>query len=445
MAIVEALAGDIGSGALPSGSRLPTHRDLAGTLGVTVGTVSRAYAEAARRGLVSGEVGRGTFVRARSLPSLSPGVRASGLLDLSQNHPPPEGSGFRAALESALLALARQPDLGPLLDYPSDGGNDPDREAGAEWVARTGLPAEAGRVLVCAGSQHGLTTVLATLLQPGDLLLTEALTYPGLKAVAGLLHLRLQGLAMDAHGLRPDAFEDACRNGAPRAVYTIPTIQNPTASVMPDERRREIAAIARTHGVAVVEDDIHALLPPERPHPIAAHAPELSYYLMSTSKTLVPGLRIAYVLAPEGMVGRLAASLRASAWAAAPLMAALATSWIRNGTADAIVAERRSEAAARQTLLRERLAEASYDAHPFGYYVWLRLPEPWRSDTFVAELRARGVLVSPPEAFVVGRAPVPHAVRLCLGGPRTREELDRGLTAVAEALRGAREAGAAMV
>ena len=445
LAIVEALAADVGSGQLSSGSRLPTHRDLAETLGITVGTVSRAYAEAARRGLVSGEVGRGTFVRARSLPPFSPGLRTSGLLDLSQNHPPPEGPGFRAALEKALLALARQADLGPLLDYPSDGGNDSDREAGAEWIARTGLPAEAGRVLVCAGSQHGLTTVLATLLQPGELLLTEELTYPGLKAAAGLLHLRLQGLPMDAHGLRPEAFEDACRGGAARALYTIPTIQNPTASVMPEERRREITAIARAHGVAVVEDDIHALLPPHRPLPIAAHAPELSYYLMSTSKTLVPGLRIAYVLAPEGMVGRLAASLRASVWAAAPLMAALASSWIRDGTADAIVAERRGEAAARQSLVRERLAEARFDAHPFGYYVWLHLPEPWRSDTFADELRARGVVVSPPEAFVVGRAPVPHAVRLCLGAPRTREDLDRGLTAVAEALRGAREAGAAMV
>src|SRR6266545_166715 len=400
LAIVEALAADVSSGALKPASRMPTHRDLAERLGVTVGTVSRAYAEAARRGLVTGEVGRGTFVRGRSLPTAATEPRPSGLLDLSQNHPPPEGPAFRAALESALLALARQPEL---------------------------------------------TTVLATLLRPGDLLLTEALTYPGLKAVAGLLHLRLQGLPMDAHGLRPDAFEDACRGGSPRAVYTIPTIQNPTTTVMPEERRREIAGIARAHGVAVVEDDIHALLPEERPRPIAAFAPELSHYLMSTSKTLVPGLRIAYVLAPEGMVGRLAASLRASAWAAAPLMAALASSWIRDGTADAIVADRRREAVARQGLLRERLADAEYDAHPFGYYAWLRLPEPWRSDGFVAEARARGVVVSPPEAFVVGRASVPHAVRLCLGAPRTRDDLDRALTALAEALRGAREAGAAML
>ena len=287
--------------------------------------------------------------------------------------------------------------------------------------------------------------MLATLLRPGDLLLTEELTYPGLKAVAGLLHLRLQGLSMDAHGLRPDAFEEACRNGGARALYTIPTIQNPTASVMPEERRREIAAIARAHAMPVVEDDIHALLPEERPRPIAAFAPELSYYLMSTSKTLVPGLRIAYVLAPEEMVPRLAASLRASAWAAAPLMAALASSWIRDGTADAIVKERRREAAGRQALVREGLpaptTRPTRSATTCGCACPIRgAPTPSPPSSRPAES-----LVSPPEAFVVGRAPVPHAVRLCLGGPRSREELARGLTAVAEALRGAREAGTAMV
>ena len=189
-----------------------------------------------------------------------------------------------------------------MLDYPADGGNPRDREAGARWIGRTGLAVEPDDVLVCSGSQHGITTVLATLLAPGDLLVTEELTYPGLKAVASLLHLRTQGLPMDAHGLRPDAFEDACRKGGVRALYVVPTIHNPTGTVMPEARRREIAAIARAHGVAIVEDDIHALLPAERPLPIAAFAPELSYYLMSTSKTLVAGLRVGYVAAPRGTV-----------------------------------------------------------------------------------------------------------------------------------------------
>jgi len=445
VAIAEALAEDVASGALKPGTRLPTHRELAGRLGVTVGTVSRAYTEAARRGLISGEVGRGTFIRA--LP-VSSETRAAepGLINLSQNHPPYlDGEPHRLALERTLVALARQEDLASILDYPADGGNAVDREAGASWLERSGLAARPDDVLVCSGSQHGIMTVLATILKPGDLLLADELTYPGLKAVSGLLHLRLQGVAMDEDGMRPDAFDAACRGAWPRGVYLVPTIHNPTTSVMPEARRREIARIARQHGVPIVEDDIHALLLERRPPPVAAFAPEISYYLTSTSKTLAPGLRIAFVLAPPGMFGRLAASLRATTWAAPPLMAALVSAWIRDGTADALVTERRREALARQARARALLADAHYDAHPSGYYLWLHLPEPWRSDSFTAEMRARGVAVTPAEAFVVGRGTVPHAVRLCLGAARSRAELDRGLSEVAEALSAAREAGAAIV
>jgi DNA-binding transcriptional MocR family regulator len=447
VAIAEGLADDLAAGVLKPGDRLPTHRELADQLGVTVGTVSRAYTEAARRGLISGEVGRGTFIRARPIAT-DPRVTyaEAGLINLSQNHPPHlDGEPHRQAIEKTLLALVRQEDLASILDYPADGGNAADREAGASWIGRSGLTARPEDVLVCSGSQHGIVTVLATILKPGDLLLADELTYPGLKAVAGLLHLRLQGIGSDEEGMRPEAFEEACRGSSARAVYVVPTIHNPTTSVMPEERRREVARIARAHGVAIVEDDIHALLAERRPAPVASFAPEISYYLTSTSKTLAPGLRIAFVLAPAGMFGRLAASLRATTWAAPPLMAALVSAWIRDGTADTLVDDRRREAAARQARARALLGGARYQAHPAGYYVWLHLPAPWRSDSFTAEMRARGVAVTPAEAFVVGRGAVPHAVRLCLGAARDRAELDRGLIAVAEALPTAREAGAAIV
>jgi DNA-binding transcriptional MocR family regulator len=443
-AILEALAEDVSAGELRAGDRMPTQRELADRLGVTVGTVSRAYSEAARRGLVSGEVGRGTFVRANGTP-----VEADdddGPVDLGQNHPPPlPGRPQQAALVKTLAGLTARADAGRLLDYPAAGGNAADREAGASWIGRSGIEAAPEHVLVCTGSQHGLTVVLATHLDPGDLLLTESLTYAGLKSVAGLLHLRLKGLPMDAQGLRPEALEAACREGGAKALYLIPTLHNPTTAVMPEERRREIAAIARAHGLAIVEDDVHGLLPVERPGPIAALAPERSYYLTSTSKTLAPGLRIAYVLAPPDRVARLAASLRATTWAVAPLMAAVASTWIADGTADALVAARRQEARERQAIARERLADAEFESKPEAYYIWLRLPEPWRGEAFAAEARARGVLVTPAEAFAVGRAPVPHALRLCLGAARTREALSRGLDEVAALLQAGEGSGSAVV
>ena len=444
--LTDALAAAISAGQLRPGEKLPTHRDLADRLGVTVGTVSRAYSEAALRGLVSGEVGRGTFVRP---PAVAPGPPdETGLVDLSANHPPQfEDPALRAEVERSLVALARRDDLLDVLDYPADGGNLRDREAGARWVSRTGLSARTDDVLVCSGSQHGITTVLATLLAPGDLLLTEELTFPGLKAVAGLLHLRLLGLPLDEHGLRPDAFEAACRQGGVKAVYVVPTLHNPTGNVMPETRRQEIARIAREHDVAIVEDDIHALLPEERPRPIAALAPERTYYLMSTSKILVPGLRVSYLVAPPGMFGRLAASLRATAWAAPPLMAALASTWIEGGTAEELLLDRRRAAARRQARVHERLGAAGlrFDAHPASYFVWLHLPEPWRSDTFAAEVRTRGLAVTPAEAFLVGRGAVPHAVRVCVGAARTEDELERGLGALVDALAGGREGAGAVV
>jgi len=443
--IASALAEDVASGTLSPGNRLPTHRELADRLGVTVGTVSRAYAEAARRGLVTGEVGRGTFVSGGVVGEAeTEGPDAP--IDLAQNHPPePTAQPHRAALVASLAALTGQAGFGRLLDYPAAGGNAADREAGAEWIGRAGMAAAAEQVLVCTGSQHGLTVVLATLLQPGDLLLTESLTYAGLKSVAGLLHLKVAGLPIDADGLQPDLFEDACRKRDARALYLIPTLHNPTTAVMPLERRREIAAIAERYGVAIVEDDAHGLLPETRPLPVAALAPERTYFLTSTSKTLAPGLRIAYVLSPARMVPRLTDSLRATTWAVAPLTAAVASSWITSGTADAILAARRGEARARQALAREVLAGADLDAQPEAYYLWLRLPEPWRRDSFAAVLRARGVELTPADAFAVGRGPAPHAVRLCIGAARSRDALRRGLGLVADVLRGTGEAGAAVV
>ena len=444
LAIVEDLAEALAAGSLRHGDRVPTHRELADRLGVTVGTVSRAYAEAARRGLVSGEVGRGTFVSGGE--GRVQAEEGDAIVDLSQNHPPePRAQPQRTALLAALGSLTARADAGRLLDYPAAGGNPADREAGASWIARAGVSAAPHDVVVCTGSQHGLTVVLATLLEPGDLLLTEALTYAGVKAVAGLLHLRLKGLPIDGDGLRPDALEDACREGGAKALYLIPTHHNPTTAVMPDARRREIVAVARVHGLAIVEDDVHGLLPPERPRPIAALAPERSYYLTSTSKTLAPGLRIAYVLAPPAMVPRLVANLRATTWAVAPLTAAVASLWIRDGTADRLLEARRHEARERQAIARARLDGADLDTKAEAYYLWLRLPEPWRGDAFAGAARARGVLVTPAEAFAVGREPVPHAVRLCIGAARTREALGHGLDAVADLLRAGDTAGAAVV
>lgn len=435
LAIADALAEDTRSGRLRPGTRLPTHRELADRLGVTVGTVTRGYAEASRRGVVSGEVGRGSFVRG-PIEVLGPSPREAeaGTVDLGLNLPPPLEEGKGGVLSRTLQALA-QHDLSALLDYAPEGAAPGHREAGAAWLGLAGLKADPARVLVSSGSQHALTVVFAAILRPGDVLLTEALTYPGVKGVASLLNLRLQGVAMDAHGLLPDAFESACRSLAPRALYLIPTIHNPTTVVLGEARRREIARIARAHNVVVVEDDVHRLLAEEVPAPIASFLPELTCFLLGTSKTLAPGLRIGFIHAPAPLVPRIAAGIRATTWMAAPLMAEIVARWQRDGTALKLLKRRREEARARQRLAAELLQGIALQTHPSAHHAWLHLPEPWRAESFEAVARRSGVAVTPAQAFQVGRASAPHAVRLGLGAPRTREELRTGLARVAAALR----------
>jgi DNA-binding transcriptional MocR family regulator len=435
LALVDALADDVHSGRLKPGDQLPTHRDLANRLGIALGTVSRAYAAAETRGLVSGEVGRGTFVRRQDTGPEEGAIEDEDptLIDLSKSRlaRTPGDQTFRRALEN----LAKRAGLDRLLDYYQPAaGMVRHRAAGAEWVRRAGLEANAENVIITSGAQHGATVVLASLTRPGDVVLTEEVTYTGVKAIASLLNLQLQPLALDEHGILPDSFAHACRSGSPRALYCMPTLQNPTGRTMPLERRRAIAEIAARHEVAVVEDDVYGFLPDAPLSPIAALAPANSYYITSTSKSLAPGLRLGYVVAPQAKVERVTGVIRATTWLTAPLLAELATQWIESGEADDMVRWIREETVMRHGLAR-RVLGPWMSERGAGFNFWLPLPDPWRTEEFVAQARARGVVVSPSEEFVVGRASAPYAVRVCLGAGLGRERLEDGLRRLEELLR----------
>ena len=435
-ALLAALRQDIEAGVLPPGTRLPTQRELANRLGIAIGTVSRAYAVAEQRGLLSGEVGRGTFVRQRE-SGPQEGSNDEGddpaLLDLSKGRLVRDPGD--PTLARTLESLSRQPGLDRLVDfYQPAAGMARHRTAGAEWLGRAGLEVDPGRVAITSGAQHGAATVLAAIARPGDLVLTEEVTYAGIKALASLLHLQLRGLPLDEHGLRPDGFEEACRSLAPRALFCTPTLQNPTGRTMPLHRRQEIAAIAEAHDVAILEDDVNGFLPSDPLPPIAQLSPSHTYYINGTSKSLAPGLRVGYVVAPAHRVDRIAATIRASTWLTAPLLAELVTAWIESGEADKMVEWKRSEIAARHALALEILGPWLPGGVPLSFHLWIPLPEPWRTEAFVAQARAQSVLVTPAEEFMVGREHAPHAVRVCLGATLSRDRLEVGLRRLAELL-----------
>lgn len=433
LAIADCLADDVRLGRLAEGERLPTHRDLADSLGLTVGTVSRAYAEAERRGLLHGEVGRGTFVGGMAggteLPS--PGATDPAVVDLGLNLPlyaqDPD-------LGDALRTLAKRRDLHELLSYQPFAGSDRYRRAGAQWIARHGLDVEPAHVIVTGGAQHAIAILLGTLCRAGDVVLTEPLTYPGLKSVARLLGLETVPVAMDDEGLLPDALDRACGESGARVLYCLPTLHNPTTATMSGARRDEIAAVARRRDLLIIEDDVHGLLADDGGGPLACRAPERTFYIASTSKVVAGGLRVAFVAAPAAHVERVAATVAATLWALPPLTVELAAMWIDDGTADATCARKRAESGARQALARELLPVSAVRTHPRSYFLWLELPPTWQVDRFVREARARGVVVTGSDPFTVEPAAAPAAVRVSLSAPATRDEVAAGLQVLAELL-----------
>lgn len=446
--IADVLGDDIAQGRLSAGARLPTHRDLAYQLGVTVGTITRAYAEAEKRGLIGGEVGRGTFVlgpQAAVVPEPPDWPIRTAPSSVVLTTIMPGQSDASEALASTLADIAANGDTASLIAYAPHAGLPAHRRAAADWMERWHrLPANPDSILLATGAQSATAVALTAVARPGDTILTERLTNYGLKVLCQTLGQHLEGIAFDDDGVLPEAFDAACRRLGPRVLYTVPTLHNPTAFVMPEERRREIVAIAERFDVTIIEDDVFGFLV-EDAKPFRALAPERCVYLTSLSKSVCAGLRMGYLSVPTNLLRRMETAARALHYSVPALPAEVATRWIADGTADRIADRQRSEAKARQRMARAILPPSLIVGDDSAQHMWLELPDPWRNDDFVAEARRRQVQVLPADTFVVGRASAPHAVRLSLCTPETRADLERGLDTLAQVLAGPQTARLSVV
>ncbi|NWJ41344.1 MAG: PLP-dependent aminotransferase family protein [Geothrix sp.] len=432
LAVADAIGAAVRLGQLRPGDQLPTHRALADLLGVNVSTITRSYREAARRLLVGGEVGRGTYVLGLASEAALFAFQnrpEGGVIDLSTNRPPVGLS--EGDLSDGLAALGPG---GRFLNYPSPGDTRLHREAAAAWMERRGLRAEPERVLVCAGAQHAVDTALGLLGEHGDLA-CEALVYPGLKAVARHSQRRLHPMAMDREGVLPAALEAACRAGLRVAVLS-PTLNNPTTATLGLKRREAIVAIARKHDLLLVEEDVYGLLPEEAPPPLAALAPERVLYVTGLSKTVAPGLRLGYLLLPPMLQARAREAEHHTTWYVTALSMALGTAWLEDGTAWRRLAAQRKELAARHRLCAQGLRRLEWRGEPHCPHAWLPSP-PGGPERFTRRALQAGVVVVPSDVFAATRAVQELGLRISIGAAPDRATLVQGLArleAVAEAL-----------
>ncbi|SPT57878.1 PLP-dependent aminotransferase family protein [Actinomadura madurae] len=412
----DAVAADIAAGRLRPGDRLPPQRAFARSRGIAASTAARVYRELARRGLVVGEVGRGTFVRAAERPP-GPALAepADARVDLELNYPVAPG---QSALLAAGLERLRRPDvLDAVLGPAGVAGTAAAREAAAELLATPGWRPEAAGVLFAGNGRQAIAGAVAALVPPGGRLAVEALTYPVIKGVAARLGVTLVPVAMDEEGLRPDALAEVHRTAPLGAVYVQPTLHNPYGTTMPPRRRAELAGTLDRLGLHAIEDRVWAFLPEDAPEPLAAFAPGRTVLVDSLSKRLAPGLSLGFAVPPAELSGRLAAALRSGGWGPAGFALDAAAGWMADGTVEAVTAAKRADAAARRRIAAGRLGGAAVRWGPCSYFGWWELPTRWRAETFVAAAARHGIAVTPAAAFVVGGAAAPRAIRFGLASP----------------------------
>lgn len=426
--ILGAIEAAIRSGDLQPGDQLPPQRHVAEALGVDMTTVTRAYTAARKRGWVEGAVGRGTFITGRGVDD------DPGRVDLSMNlPPPPSGVSLGSLLGETTSKVLQRNDPARLMAYHPGAGSLAQQAAGASWLAPCVGEIKTERVLVTSGAQTALAAILNTICAAGDRIIVEPLTYPGFRHLARRFGVTLVPCPVDQDGFLPEELERICREQSPAAIYLVPTIQNPTAATTSLSRRRDIAQLALAEDIWIIEDDPYSRLLAAPPAALATFAHEKTFYLATLAKCLSPGLRLAYLVCPTArMTADLAANLRAIVLMPPPIMAAIVTNWIRDGSAENLLTAVRREAYARRQIAREILPQAGASAEE-SIHVWLDLPSSWPAESLNDAAQARGLSLVTAEAFATG-PDHRNGVRISLGGPQSREVLAAALQNIADLL-----------
>ena len=416
--LAQQLEQDIASGNLLPGTKLPPQRELADFLDINLSTVARAFKLCMGKGLLHGEVGSGTFVAYGMETNVltTPGPATIELGSLAPETIPAQEAG------EVLGELLAGPGVGALFQYPHDPAVR-HQEAGALFLAKLGLAVPPAQVQFAGGGQNALAAILAGLFAPGDKIGTSPLVYPGLKSAAKLLGIQLVPLREQQGELCEEGLRYAIDNEGIRAIYVMPDLHNPTNHTMSPACRAMVARTAQQTGLLVLEDGINSLLLGQRPAPIAAPAPQQTVSLVSLSKVLLPGLRLAYLSAPPHLAGKLQNALYNLNLTQSGLLLELASQLVFSGKADTLIATRRKRAAARNRLADEVLAGYPLLGPPTCLSRWLLLPGTCTGYQFEQRALARGVAVYGAERFAVGKNPPPAAVRLAITAPETSAQL----------------------
>lgn len=435
-ALADAIADDIKIGILKPDQKLPPHRQLADLLGVTVGTITRGYAEAEKRELVYARMGSGTYIsggKSDMSDYLGSMDQTDRMIDFSLSITLSDTQ--TEILAETLEEVSRDRSvLESLATYQSEAGLLKHRATINQWLTPFNLHSTPENLILCNGGQNAINTIITSLTRPDDRVLSEALTYPGFTYLARQHQLKHIGVPLDDKGMIPDQLEKICHKYQPKLLYCNPNLQNPTATTLSEERRHEIMDIARRYDLLVIEDQVQGIFENDATTPLVSIDPRRVILLGSFSKIFAGGLRVGFISSPDRYITALKSSLYLNCLFAPPIMAEIACRSIKSGKMDEMMFSKKREIRERQKLVTKILLANETDSDRICPHVWLPVASPWDSESLILKLQKKGVLVKATKSFRVGAVEAQEGIRICLTNPANREEVEKGLSIIRDTL-----------
>lgn len=435
VAIADAIERDILLGILKPNEKMPPQRSLAKIVGVNLTTISRAYSEAEKRGLISGTIGKGTYVSQKDIRNVT-------LPEVLSNEDNIIELGLMGSMivkdydiSELIKTVAEEHDFNTLLDYVPSQGLLRHREIASKWICQYGIKTDAEHTVICAGATHAINCCLLGLFEPGERIAVDSLTFTGFKNAAQLNHIKLEPIAMDCEGMLPDSLENLCKKTQMKGIYLMPNMQNPTATAMSAQRKQAIADIILRYGLILIEDDIYNFTNLTDRSALSALVPDSGIFICGISKALFPGLRIAFTAVPEKYLHKFTQAVVNTVWMAPTISSELVIRLIENGTASEIIEKKRALIAHRLTLAKTVLQEFSFQASDNSMFIWLTLPEGWSCADFENTALMNKIRVISAYKFYVGNQLPPNAVRISLSSVKSDEQLLKGLRGLVRILK----------
>lgn len=424
--MVNAIEQEIASGVWKVGDRLPSNRELGARFNVTIGTVSKAMAEAVRRGLVATKVGSGTYVQeiapvGKDLPRAA----GSANVDLALNTLPT--SVVKDVLKDCLdrHSIARLAE--DMFSYSVAYRHAGHQRVGAQWFAGMDVTVSPDNILLTNGVHQGLIAAFTALLAPGAIAVCEELTYTGIKRIAAQCGVLLRGAMMDGGGLVPEDVERVLQETGAKVVIVTTNLQNPTTASLSLERRKKLIEVCRRADSFIIEDGVNIPLAADGLPSLAALAPDRTVHLTGFSKCIASGFRLGYAVMPDVLLDRFHESLMATQWIGPGFFAEFLATMLRDGGVQRCIALHRAEASHRQSLLKTLMPTATIGDGPC-YHAWMQPPGGMRSAEFCLEAFNAGIQLSASNHFAISQHDRHlEGYRLSLGACKSRGDLSSAL------------------